>query len=76
MTTTEPARPAPPPLMPETLMMGHGYRPEWSEGSLKPPIFQSSTFVFRTAAEGRAFFEVAPATWCCTASRSTGAPTT
>lgn len=48
-----------PPLMPETLMMGHGYRPEWSEGSLKPPIFQSSTFVFRSASEGKAYFEVA-----------------
>jgi len=54
-----PAMPDMPPLMPETLMMGHGYRPEWSEGSLKPPIFQSSTFVFRSAAEGKAFFEVA-----------------
>lgn len=46
-------------LRPETLMLGHGYRPEWSEGSLKPPIFQSSTFVFRSAAEGKSFFEVA-----------------
>lgn len=50
---------APTDLHPETLMLGHGYRPEWSEGSLKPPIFQSSTFVFRSAAEGKAFFEVA-----------------
>lgn len=40
-------------------MLGYGYRPEWSEGALKPPIFQSSTFVFRTAAEGKHFFEVA-----------------
>jgi methionine-gamma-lyase len=46
-------------LHPETMMLGHGYRPEWSEGSLKPPIFQSSTFVFQTAAEGKAYFEVA-----------------
>jgi methionine-gamma-lyase len=44
---------------PETAMLGYGYRPEWSEGALKPPIFQSSTFVFHTAAEGKHFFEVA-----------------
>ncbi|MFQ5845306.1 MAG: PLP-dependent transferase, partial [Planctomycetota bacterium] len=46
-------------LRPESLMMSHGYRPEWSEGALKSPIFQTSTFVFRTAAEGKSFFEVA-----------------
>ena len=46
-------------LRPESLMMGYGYRPEWSEGSLKCPIFQTSTFVFRTAEEGKAFFELA-----------------
>lgn len=46
-------------LRPETLMMSLGYQPELSEGSLKVPIFQTSTFVFRTAEEGKAFFEVA-----------------
>jgi methionine-gamma-lyase len=46
-------------LQPETLMMSHGYRPEWSEGAVKCPIFQTSTFAFRTAEEGKAFFEVA-----------------
>lgn len=46
-------------LSPETLMMGYGYRPEWSEGAVKPPIFQTSTFVFASAEEGKAFFEVA-----------------
>ena len=40
-------------------MMSHGYRPEWSEGSIKSPIFQTSTFVFKTAEEGKAFFDVA-----------------
>jgi methionine-gamma-lyase len=40
-------------------MMGYGYRPEWSEGSIKCPIFQTSTFVFKTAEEGKAFFELA-----------------
>lgn len=40
-------------------MMSHGYRPEWSEGAVKCPIFQTSTFVFKSAEEGKAFFEVA-----------------
>lgn len=44
---------------PESLMMSHGYKPELSEGAIKCPIFQTSTFVFRTAEEGKAFFEVA-----------------
>ncbi len=46
-------------FQPETLMMSYGYRPEWSEGAVKCPIFQTSTFVFRTAEEGKSFFEVA-----------------
>jgi methionine-gamma-lyase len=46
-------------LHPETLMMGYGYRPELSEGALKPPLFMTSTFVFKTAEEGKAFFELA-----------------
>ncbi len=40
-------------------MMGYGYRPEWSEGAIKVPIFQTSTYVFKTAEEGKAFFELA-----------------
>jgi methionine-gamma-lyase len=44
-------------LKPSTLMMGHGYDPHLSEGSLKPPIFLTSTFVFETAAAGKRFFE-------------------
>ncbi|MBI4161956.1 MAG: PLP-dependent transferase, partial [Acidobacteria bacterium] len=40
-------------------MMRYGYRPEWSEGAIKCPIFQTSTFVFRSAEEGKAFFELA-----------------
>ena len=46
-------------LSPESLMMGYGYKPEWSEGSLKSPIFQTSTFTFTSAAEGKHFFELA-----------------
>ncbi len=40
-----------------TLMMGHGFDPALSEGSLKPPIFLTSTFVFENAAAGKRFFE-------------------
>ena len=47
------------PLSPETLMMGYGYDPHLSERSLKPPVFLTSTFVFRTAEDGKAFFELA-----------------
>jgi len=47
------------PLRPESLMMSYGYKPELSEGALKCPIFQTSTFVFQTAEEGQAFFELA-----------------
>lgn len=43
-------------MRPESLMMSHGYRPEDSEGAVKPPIFQTSTFVFRSAEEGKEFF--------------------
>ena len=43
---------------PESLMMSHGYDPALSEGALKCPIFQTSTFVFNTAEEGKAFFAV------------------
>jgi methionine-gamma-lyase len=44
------------PLKPETLMMGYGYDPMLSEGSLKPPQFQTSTFVFKSAQDGKDFF--------------------
>ncbi|MCA1652937.1 MAG: cystathionine gamma-synthase family protein [Sphingomonadales bacterium] len=44
-------------LSPATLMMGHGFDPALSEGSLKPPIFLTSTFVFEKAADGKKFFE-------------------
>ena len=45
-------------LHPETLMMGFGYDPALSEGSVKVPIFQTSTFVFSSAQHGKSFFEV------------------
>ncbi len=46
-------------LRPESLMMGYGYDPQLSEGALKSPIFQTSTFVFESAEAGKAYFELA-----------------
>jgi methionine-gamma-lyase len=46
-------------LSPESLMMSFGYTPSWSEGAIKCPIYQTSTFVFETAEEGKSFFELA-----------------
>ena len=44
-------------LHPETLMLSYGFDPQLSEGAVKPPVFLTSTFVFRTAEEGRDFFD-------------------
>jgi methionine-gamma-lyase len=44
-------------LKPATLMMGYGFDPALSEGSLKAPIFLTSTFVFESAEQGKRFFE-------------------
>jgi methionine-gamma-lyase len=44
-------------LSPETQMMGYGFDPALSEGSLKPPIFLTSTFVFHNAQDGKDFFD-------------------
>lgn len=46
-------------FQPESLMTSFGYRPEWSEGAIKCPVFQTSTFVFSTAEEGKRYFELA-----------------
>ncbi len=43
-------------LKPESLMMSYGYRPDWSQGAVKAPIFATSTFVFKSAEDGKAFF--------------------
>ena len=48
-------------LHPETLMMGYGYAPGLSEGSLKPPIFLTSTFRFRERQQGKDFSTLHPA---------------
>jgi methionine-gamma-lyase len=46
-------------MKPESLMMSYGYKPALSEGAIKSPIFQTSTFVFKSAEEGKAYFEIA-----------------
>ena len=43
----------------ETQMMSYGYDPFMSEGSVKPPVFLTSTFAFKSAEDGADFFEVA-----------------
>lgn len=45
-------------LHPETLMMSYGYDPFLSEGAVKPPVFLTSTFAFRTAEDGADFFDI------------------
>ncbi len=47
------------PLHPETLALGLGFDPKLSEGSVKPPVFLTSTFQFSSAEEGKRFFELA-----------------
>src|ERR671926_1047695 len=44
-------------LHPETLMLNYGYDPQLSEGAVKPPVFLTSTFVFKTAEDGKDFFD-------------------
>jgi methionine-gamma-lyase len=44
-------------LHPETMMLSYGFDPLLSEGAVKPPVFLTSTFVFRSAEEGRDFFD-------------------
>lgn len=44
-------------LHPETQMLNYGYDPALSEGAVKPPVFLTSTFVFRSAEEGRDYFD-------------------
>jgi len=45
-------------LSPETLMMSYGFDAKMSEGSIKPPVFLTSTFAFATAEEGAAYFRI------------------
>lgn len=44
---------------PTTQTLSKGYQPTWSEGSAVPPVFRTSTFVFKDCAEGKRAFEIA-----------------
>ena len=44
-------------LEPETLMLGFGFDPSLSEGAVKTPIFLTSTFAYKTCAEGKLLFD-------------------
>jgi methionine-gamma-lyase len=46
------------PLKPETMMMSYGYNPQLSQGSVKPPVFLTSTFAYQTPEEGEEFFHI------------------
>jgi len=48
-----------PKMSPESYMMSLGYSAKDHQGAVKSPIFQTSTFAFHTAEEGKAFFEIA-----------------
>jgi len=43
-------------LHPETLALSLGFDPWLSEGAVKPPVFLTSTFAFKHAADGKKFF--------------------
>ncbi len=46
-------------LHPASLMMSYGFDPKMSEGAIKCPIFQTSTFAFESAAAGRSIMQLA-----------------
>lgn len=51
LTDAEAAR-----MHPETLALSFGFDPWLSEGAVKPPVFLTSTFAFKRAADGKRFF--------------------
>jgi methionine-gamma-lyase len=44
---------------PQTLIFEKGYDPQRSEGAAVPPVFRTSTFIFKTALDGKRAFELA-----------------
>ena len=46
-------------VQPQTEIFSKGYDPQRSEGAAIPPVFRTSTFIFKTAAEGKRAFEIA-----------------
>ncbi|MGC4115623.1 MAG: aminotransferase class I/II-fold pyridoxal phosphate-dependent enzyme [Myxococcales bacterium] len=47
------------PVKPQTLIFSKGYDPHLSEGAAFPPVFRTSTFLFKNALEGKRAFEIA-----------------
>ncbi|GAB1309385.1 cystathionine gamma-synthase family protein [Urechidicola sp. KH5] len=48
-----------PDFKPESLMMSYGHNPKEAFGAVKSPLYQTSTFAFNSAEEGKAYFELA-----------------
>jgi methionine-gamma-lyase len=46
-------------LSPQTVIFEKGYDPQRSEGAAVPPVFRTSTFIFKRAADGKRAFEIA-----------------
>jgi methionine-gamma-lyase len=51
--------PGDPNVRPQTSLFTKGYDPHRSEGAAIPPVFRTSTFLFKTAEEGKRAFEIA-----------------
>lgn len=46
-------------VKPQTLIFSKGYDPQLSEGAAVPPVFRTSTFIFKNCQEGKRAFEIA-----------------
>ena len=46
-------------FQPESLMMSYGHKSGMARGAVKAPLYQTSTFAFETAEEGKDYFELA-----------------
>ncbi len=46
-------------VRPQTQVLTKGYDPQLSEGAAMPPVFRTSTFVFKKAEQGKRAFEIA-----------------
>ncbi|HEY3445791.1 MAG TPA: aminotransferase class I/II-fold pyridoxal phosphate-dependent enzyme [Myxococcales bacterium] len=47
------------PVKPQTSIFSKGYDPHLSEGAANPPVFRTSTFLFKNAMAGKRAFEIA-----------------
>lgn len=46
-------------VRPQTQILTKGYDPQLSEGAAVPPVFRTSTFIFKSAQQGKRAFEIA-----------------